>query len=353
MKLADVRSDVNGETRTPSAAEIEFRPYHVGDRDAIVSLLSVGRPADYLKAKSTVFDWQFNENPTGGCIPPFVVGTHGGEVVAVTGFMPIAAKFQGDPVIACWNVDTYVSADFRGLGIGRAIARLASKQAPVMLAFGISDMNDPIFEKSGWLLDSCMSNFYFHANQRGVKGVMKNLLTRSVRTIRGLQGRHAAEYGIESAIPDEELDTAWNAVRGQYDSAVERNSAYLSWKYGSGPLLHYRWITARRGGELQALLVTRHDPVESVIADYSGPADDSELLAGLCDAAIADLVAIGTVRIRCETNHASVKAALSAVGFIRARKTGRFRVYSARQSASLSTRGWLVMTGDSDNDLLG
>lgn len=334
------------------APDLEFRSYRPADKGAVISLLATGRHPNYAREKTAVFDWQFASNPASDGGPPFLIGTVGDEIVAINGFVPVKVKVRGKAEQGCWSLDTYVSAEHRGKGFGKALVQRVSVRAPVMLGFGISDTSDPIFEKSGWLLDEQMATFFFHVNEPGVKGLGKNLLSRGARLLGAHKRGDGTPLCVEPALAADELDGTWQRVSGHYESAVERSSAYLNWRYRDSPVNRYRWVTARRGGELAALLVTRHHPVESVIADYLGPADDPAHLAGLCDAAVADLVASGTHRIRCETNHPAIKQALAAVGFLPSRWVGRFRVRCNLPPLTTATSGWLVMTGDSDNDLL-
>lgn len=332
--------------------DLEFRSYRPADKGTVISLLATGRHPNYTREKTAVFDWQFAGNPASDGASPFLIGTVGDEVVAINGFVPVKVNVCGRAEQGCWSLDTYVSGAHRGRGFGKALAQRVSVRAPVMLGFGISDMNDSILEKSAWLLDEHMATLFFHADEPGVKGLGKNLLSRGARLLGAHKRNGSASLRVEPDVAADELDATWQGVRGHYESAVERSGAYLTWRYRDSPVNRYRWLTARRGGELAALFVTRHHPVESVIADYLGPADDPALLAGLCDAAVADLVASGTRRIRCETNHPAVKQALAAVGFLPSRWVGRFRVRCNLPPLAAATGGWLVMTGDSDNDLL-
>ena len=332
-------------------ANLEFRPFRGEDRQTIIRLLSAGR-ANYEREKRAIFDWQFLDNPAGDGGSPFLVGTLGGEIVAVNGFMPVRIRFQGHPLSACWSCDTYVDAAYRGHGFGKALIERVSQRAPVMVGFGISDASDPIFARNDWILDDTLATQFFHTEGGSLRGTVKSLCSRAARFRgRGMRGVDP-EVRVEEQIAAEELDALWQRAAPQYFSAVERNAAYLIWRYRKHPRLNYRWLGARRGGELRALVIIRHHPAESVIADYAGPADDGDLLADLFDAARCQLAASGTRRVRCETTHPSVRSALARVGFLPARCAGRFRVRSNLSVESTPVKDWLIFTGDSDNDML-
>lgn len=341
---------VNSARPMPSD-DVVFRDYRPEDKPTILDLLAKGRPASYRAEKAAVFDWQFFGNPAAAGRSPFLVGTLGDEIVAVNGFVPVRARFDGDVTDASWSLDTYVSGEHRGRGFGKALIARVSTRAPVMLGFGISDMSDPIFEKAGWKLDPAMATLFFHSREPGLKGIAKNLLSQSSRRLRARKPSAVAQVALSAAPSETELDGLWDRVSSQYPNAVERTGRYLAWRYRDAPVLRYRWVTARRDGELCGVLVTRHHPIESVVVDYAGPLDDPALLASLLEVGCNDLVAEGTRRIRCESNDQGILDELAGIGFVRHRTSGRFRVRVNEPSPS--TRGnWFVMTGDSDNDLL-
>lgn len=325
--------------------ELEFRDFQANDRDAILGLLAQGRPASYLEEKRAVFDWQFERNPAPGP-SPFIVGVSGGEIVAVNGLMSVVARVHGVAQTACWSLDTYVSSAHRGRGFGKALIARVTEASPTMLGFGISDLSDPILEKAGWVADPAMTTVFYHANETGLRGIAKNLLTRSSRGLRARRAGTIAQIAVSPPPAAEELDETWARVCEHYPNAVVRDGRYLGWRYRDAPKLRYRWVTARRDGVLLGALITRHHPVESAVVDYVGPLDDPSTLASLLEVGCGDLVASGTQRIRCESNDPAVLEELLAVGFVRARVSGRFRVHAAVPGR------WFVMTGDSDNDLM-
>jgi GNAT superfamily N-acetyltransferase len=335
-----------------TAAEIVFRDYRPEDRRTIIALLSKGRPADYLSQKEAVFDWQFFGNPESKDRSPFVVGTLGDEIVAVNGILPVSIRFGGERLVASWSLDTYVSADHRGRGFGKALIARVSSAAPVMLGFGISDMSDPILAKAGWTLDASMATMFYHANEIGLKGFAKNLLTRSSRTLRSRKASALSDIRLEPAPPAHELDALWSRVASQFPNAVERSAKYLTWHYRDAPVLRYRWVTARRDGELCGVLITRHHEHESVVVDYLGPLDDPALIGSLIEVGCADLVASATRRVRCETNASAILEELAGLGFMKYRTASRFRVRANVARPPATSPAWFVMAGDSDGDLL-
>lgn len=335
-----------------SDRKLQFRAYRTGDKTAVITLLSGGRSISYASEKAAVFDWQFFGNPERKGRPAYLIGVLAEEVVAVNGFTPVTIKYRGKSELGCWSLDTYVSANHRGLGIGKALAELVSLSAPVMLGYGISDMNDPILQRLNWELDTSMSVMFYHSSEPGLLGLAKNVLSHVAQIKPARPHDRRRQVTVEACPAVSELDTLWRRVEHQFENAVQRTGSYISWRYRDAPNHRYVWIVARSEGALKGLLIIRHHPQESVIADYLGPIDAPDLLLDLVASARSVLTSAGTRRIRCETTCAAIKQALADTGFIRSRTTSRFRVRHNLPPASESDSSWFVMTGDSDNDLL-
>jgi GNAT superfamily N-acetyltransferase len=333
---------------------LKFRDFESSDRAAAIELLSQGRPARYRAIKEAIFDWQFGANPHGNGSSPFLVGTVNGEVAALNGFMPVKIRYGGQPMTACWSCDTYVSSKFRGHGLGTQLISRVSQHAPLMLGFGISDMSDPIFAKAAWSLNSDNRMLFFHACESGPKGIIQNLRStfarfphvyRTNRTPLAVT-RHDEDFG-------DEVDELWRRSAPGYGNTIERDAAYLNWKYRKHPLNRYRWYAVRMDGQLRGLLVARHSRTTSALVDYSGPTDDIDLMRALVSIAVADLIALATVRVQCETTHPMLLLALGQCGFVRSRYRSRFRVRSNLPGEGNAKREWFLMSGDSDGDMLG
>ena len=334
-----------------ASAPFELRDYMPEDRTTVIDLLAQGRPAHYQRMKEAVFDWQFRGNPHDDGSAPLVVGTVGDEIVAVNGFMPVQLRYQGKTVQASWSCDTFVSSRLRGWGFGKQLIRRVSERAPVMLGYGISDMSDPILEKNGWALHPALRVLFFHVSEPGFKGTLKDLCTQVAMRVRGVQAprlevtRHAGEFGPE-------VDELWQRSAPGYLRAVQRDAAYLNWKYHRHPVARYEWYAARESGRLRGLIVARHSRTASVLVDYCGPADDIDLMSGLVGEATAALAERGTMRVQCESTHRPLLAALERSGFIGSHYRPRFRVRSNVRGDEHPAESWLLMGGDSDGDML-
>ena len=335
-----------------SGTPLAFRGFAPTDQPEVVSLLSIGRPAGYQGFKAAVFDWQFHHNPHSDGRSPFLIGVLDDRIVALNGFMPVRIRFHHQPVLASWSCDTFVSPAHRGRGFGKELVARVSNAAPIMLGYGISDMSDPILARQDWMLHPGIVLLFYHVAEAGITGRFKNFGSRLGR----IRSSHAPPSSTEITCEDHarfsaEVDDLWAESRSGYASTVERDLDYLNWKYYQHPLHRYITYAARSHGRLQGLMIARHDPEESLVADYCGPAQDTYLMSELAAAAVEDLSHRKTMRIRCETTHPPMIDALSRAGFLASRHVSRFRV-RANTAGLDPLSGWFLMTGDSDNDLL-
>lgn len=329
---------------------IEYRTYTPADRDAALRILTEGMTPTQAAAKAATFDWQFIENPHDDGRSPFILAVENDHIVAVNGMMPARVIYQGTRRMAVWTCDAHVLAPFRGRAIATEMKRLQRYRADVMIAYGISDALNKIFDTLGWQASRELEGYYFHSRESGVKGVLKNLRSTTYRTAQRARKTAATVTLQTDSDFDAEVDELWAHSAPTYFSAVERDAAYLNWKYRRHPFLSYRRYDARRDGRLSGVLLARSDPNTSVIVDYCGPLGDDDLMADLVHAAVTDLCDRGTVNIRCETTDAGMARALHRNGFRQSPGKYRFRVRCNCFDDPHPSRRFFLMTGDSDND---
>ncbi len=331
---------------------IAYRPYVGADHDAVLALLTEGMPAAHAAAKRAMFHWQFFENPHADGHSPFLVAVADDAIVGINAMMPVRIVYHGRRRMAGWSCDSRVDDRFRGRGIVPELVRRLQSDIGILMGYGITDSMMRALDKVPWETSPDLTGFFFYANERGAKGLMKNLHSRISRRMRQAARRDDIRISVNQDVDfGNDVDDLWTRSAPTYVSAVERDAAYLNWKYRRHPLLSYCWYAALRDGQLSGVLVARPDASTSVIADYCGPRGDAVLLNQLLHTAVDDLSARGTARIRCETTDPDVASALQQNGFRQSVGVYRFRCGCSDGSSPHPLRGFFLMTGDSDNDL--
>jgi hypothetical protein len=319
---------------------VTYRRFRADDKQYVLGLLTRGWPSAQRRSKERVFDWRYVRNPHDDGREPFLVAeVAAGRPVAINGIVPARVRFDGARLHACWNCDTFVAPEMRGLGVEDELVRRVAHAAPLLLTLGRA-------EASG----RPVTRMLFHVKERGFFGGVKNALCKIV----GVQAfaMHMRRCDISTG-PDasisSEIDELWRFCSKGYMRAVERDAAYLRWKFGERPEVTYQWYLLRNRQQLEGVLIARHDPEESVIVDYCGPAEDMDLMVEIATHAVSDLTSRRTTRIRCDTTHPPMISALRRVGFARSRSDTALRVRANIKAGDGDPHaGWFVMTGDCD-----
>jgi GNAT superfamily N-acetyltransferase len=102
--------------------DIEIRAYRPGDREAVIALheraiRAAGTPPEKLPDTSDMADIEAAYADAGGA---FLVGEHGGEIVAIGGLVPVADAADGDEATAELK-RMRVAPEHQGRGFGRAL----------------------------------------------------------------------------------------------------------------------------------------------------------------------------------------------------------------------------------------
>lgn len=339
--------------RSPPMTEVIYRRSEPGDKSAILGVLRQNAPGIDEALRSAIFDWQFGDaNVLVQGRPAFWVATVNDEVAGVNGMMPVQTWIRGQQVPSIWSCDTLVLEKFRGLGIGKGLLQRVSQEAPVVLGYGISDMSDPILAKVGWDPFDGVMGLYYSINEPGAKGTIKNIAS-SVLRLTGAPARPKDPVISVSSRPasfDGSHDQLWKSAIAEDVGMVIRDTAYLNWRYRDHPSFRYEVLEAFKNGQLQAVLVLRHDELESVIVDYVGERENVQLMNALLGLAVRKLIDSDSRRIRCETSLPALQRCLRQFGFRPYLGQFRFRSYAHPDHRQAQQPDWFVMTGDSDND---
>lgn len=309
--------------------------------------------------KPLLWDWQFNQSPFDKPFHPVVL-EHAGRLVGFNGVMPVLLCYQGHLQDATWSCDFYVDAAWRGKGLGRKLKEvLIADSPPLVMSFGISNHAAPVLLHLGW--QSSPEVFNFRSIRTTLRSLsLRTLLLSSLQWFNRQRGRWFAageaeqplQLALSATLPAiDELDQCWVQVAPGYQKVVVRNGRYLQWKYQQHPLARYTFVIARDSADqLAGLLVVRRYQDTLRLIDYLGPAQDyglkRQLLQKVC-LAYPDIT-----QCILTTSDAEWGQVAQDAGFFRARSQPRFYVRSDIPGDVNCERGWFLMAGDSDGELL-
>jgi len=333
---------------------MESVQYQEKYRDEIIRMLGESAQGDYIHWKKDIWEWQFIENPFTEKISPFVLFIEEEQVAGFNGSMPVLLKYNEKTMPVIWSCDTVIKKTFRGKGYGKKVIEGIESKSPVVLGFGISDAAAPIFRKRGWRVNQEVEEYYYQNRINNPKSLVKKVL-QAYNTVKSYRDRHhTSEYKasiIDALEAPEEMDRLWERVEKGYQKIITRDRSYVLWKYGKHPLSRYKIILVRnRQGELAAACVFRPNKDKSRLVDYIGPPRN----IGIKEFIVKEFIkeCSHSILLNCISTDEEFKRVFDYLGFARYKERPRFYVFSLLQDDPEPEKGWFIMSGDSDEDLL-
>jgi ribosomal protein S18 acetylase RimI-like enzyme len=330
------------------------RRYRPEDRAAVISVLSESIPEWDGDWAERYWEWKFERNPHGEAL--VWVGDDNGRIAGCYIWNRVRIRLGGTTMLGAQSVDAATHRDYRGRGLFTDLARIAKEEVAE------SDL-------------ALVYAFPVEAAFRGqvrigfeprltVSPIHRPLLAGPLR-------RRLDDFVLEDSRGfGSEFDVFSQQERdGQL--RVDRDAAYLRWRYDEHPTRTYETIVCRRGEELCGYCVLRVEPGQRIARGF---VVDLEVLPGF-EAAAAFLVDHALRRLRSRGARVAIswprpsgaeQEALEARGFSpryhvlqsRLRRSGyepQFLVYETERfreqggSAGPTPARWSLVPGDHDS----
>jgi GNAT superfamily N-acetyltransferase len=304
--------------------------------------------------KKQLWQWQFKSNPFGLPFNPVVLVDGADNVVGFNGVMAVRVTDRGEEIPALWSCDFYLAEQWRGQGLGSDIKHELHRKAPVMMAFGISDRASDVLRHLGWVPDESVRTYRMLRRRSGIRSWLLTGLQCLNRLRRGFSrapDSSGISVDVRSTLPGKgPVDELWKRCYPDYGRVVQRDFAYLDWRYQQHPLSRYAFVSAWRGDVLAAALVVRFSRGTLRIVDYVGPARDLPLKRTLVRAAVRHWPHAN--QVVSVTSDSELASSFVAEGFVQLRGRPRFYIYEACESKPAQASPWFIMAGDSDGEFL-
>ena len=230
-------------------AGIEIGTYRPGDESSICSLFE-----KVFRQKKSPAQWRWQFVESGSRPHVSVARDRDGRVVAHFGCIPRRARVGGHEWVFAQSVDSMVDPDCRrGLrkpGLFTAVVRNYVER------FGRVES-----EALGYGLPNRAA---YRIGQRFLGYTRLRDVTLFAKEIgRGGERRHASSIEVcDSRFAEPDHDELWKRVESRLDVAIVRDRAYSRWRYERCPSVQYRFVCARRAGELEAVATFRDSYLE-------------------------------------------------------------------------------------------
>lgn len=312
----------------PSDGKLEYREARPDDLDLIRELhAAVGYPP-----RSRGFDhWRYVTCPQGAC--PGVLAMDGDRAAGFYTVWPVRMKLGSQAVLGAQSMDTMTHPDYRGRGLFVALARecyalAASKGYDVLYGFPNGNSYPGFIRRLNWDHTGDIVHWIRPVRPSGLRAVPRALgpLADLGTALwpRGRSGGYEVTVGRPATAGLEALLATWCDERDV--CRIERDPAWLDWRYAAEAEKNYEWVCAYKGGELRAAAVWGM-PNASWSGDGHNRARIGELLgddSGAREAVVRTVIrragTRGAALLEMMCNVEPVTATLKRAGFFRYRR---------------------------------
>ncbi len=301
--------------------------------------------------------WLLRDNPcNNGELTTWVLRTNG-NIVGSSSCIPCEFICSGAQLTAGFGVDYFVDEGFKGLP---ALKLLKTSQAfaGVHVVTNLSDSARNLFPKLGYV---DLSSFLNHAVTylKPLPGKKDRLRSKLKRTYyRRVRRKYRA--APDSLLVDDQLPPAyadlWERVKSTCRIGVNKNLAYMKWRYEQCPTVKYRFVSLVHGALIEGLAVVTINEEQGlrrgVIHDLILPAD-SQVPARKLLAATLDHFCDQGCQL-CETHLMApgIAGSLEKSGFSLTQSQLGMMVHFDKRNADLAEivdgNAWTFSLGDTD-----
>jgi hypothetical protein len=290
-----------------------------------------------------------------------------GTVEGFQGVIRIPLHVDGQPIDALWAAEVFVSPRYLLRGVGAVLGEIATEEAPLTLAFEVTEAAKKGFLRTGWTDLGDVALFarpidaaaFSRARGRALPGLVARAVQLSFRageSAIGAFGRARGARLVEISRFDHRVDELWSKVSSEYRVIARRDARWLNWRFVEHPGARYRCYLLERRGDVVGYAVVRLGQHGNVAAGWvvdflCAPSWAPVLLA----ACTRSLRREGAQAVYCVHQPGRLTWAFRLNGFFR-RSTGwplmvrPGEIPDGARATLLDARNWFVTAGDSNVD---
>ena len=340
--------------------------YRPEDRRAVDALYRRVFGNDAAEASRLRWEWQYRRNPNNpGQEPEIWVAREGPAIVGQYATMPVKVSIGGREAQGSWGMDVMVAPERQRQGLGEVLFRTWDRNVGASLGLGLSESSYHLFQKLRWpdvgpvpcLVKPLTRRALRRPNWPVPINRLVSALTLPLVKIVARSRPLRAEVRLIQRF-DDSFTTLWDELAPKFDFAVQRDAAYLNWKYVSAPHVRYSIAALRRENRNVGYAVYRHvhEPRGRVtlLVDFLADPDDDEGLSTLLHWVDREAHQADSDKIRTFAMHAGFRKMLRHSGYFQVKSTMEFVAkvngIDVQPAFYESTDRWHVTLGDSDQD---
>jgi GNAT superfamily N-acetyltransferase/N-acetylglutamate synthase-like GNAT family acetyltransferase len=254
------------------------------------------------------WDWKHLQNPLAFSDPELIVAVDGGKIVGARPFLPAEMWLGNKKIKAAQHCDTMVHPDYQGRGVFNRMGQFAMrylKDRGYALSYGFpGPLSRPGFLKQGYRIVAETENLFRICHPQ--KLLSYKLRSKTLAGVLGFSYDILLNTGMKrtTRLPDsvqvEVLDRFADDLKGVDDlrdkSGINlvRSESYLRWRFDRYPDHTYKYVIAKKEGELWGYAVTSvqqqlNGLVHGMIVDYLVRDKDIGCFRALVDGCLGEL----------------------------------------------------------------
>jgi hypothetical protein len=344
----------------------EIDRYRSDDKRAVDALYRRVFGHDAAEASRLRWEWQYRRNPNNAQQEPEIwIAREGTAIVGQYATMPVRLYVAGQNVHGSWGMDVMVAPERQRQGLGEVLFRTWDRNVGAALGLGLSESSHRLFRKLRWpevgplpcLVKPLTRRAFRRPNWPVLLNRIISAITLPIVLIVARSRPLRAEVRLIQRF-DDSFTALWESIAPKLDFAVQRDAAYLNWKYVTAPHVRYSIAALRREDRNVGYAVYRHlhEPRGRVtlLVDFLTDPDDEQGFATLLRWVDREARQADSDKIRTFAMHASFRKGLRRAGYFQVKSTIEFvaKVNAVDLAPQFyeNTDKWHVTLGDSDQD---
>jgi hypothetical protein len=279
--------------------------------------------------------------------------------------MPVQLTINGQSVRGSWGMDVMVAPERQRQGLGEVLFRTWDRNVGASLGLGLSESSYRLFQKMRWPDLGPLPCLVKPLTRRalriptwpvGVNRLVSALTLPLVKIVSRTQPLGAEVRLIQRF--DDSFTELWSTLASRFDFAVQRDAAYLNWKFVAAPHVRYSIAALRRDDRNVGYAVYRHlhEPRGRVtlLVDFLADPDDEAGIRTLLGWVDREARQADSDKIRAFVMHAGFRRIFKRSGYFQVKSSVQFvaKINGVDVAPSFydNTDHWHVTLGDSDQD---
>jgi GNAT superfamily N-acetyltransferase len=251
------------------ANELDIGFYQPGDEEGILDLFH--RTFPKIPREMEDWLWEYQRNPFAS--PLIALARANGKVVGQEAYFAVPMKASSSRLIGGQSVDTMVDPICRGQGVFKKLVLAtfqegARRKIPLYYGFPNRNSYHGYIQRFGWVevgkvarllkvldLGAALQARLPWPTLASLIGTLAKPLLWAYFSGRGKRENSFSLEPIQRFEAD--TDRLWQSLRERYSYTVEKESAYLNWRYLDHPSAGYKAWALRESSTLRGFAITR------------------------------------------------------------------------------------------------